>query len=145
MVRYESDIEKLEDRIKNVLSDSSLSRLNQSVAKGVEGMMKNRIHVKGKDADERPLKSYTREYAKQRRKKGLQTVPVNFRVSGKLQNSLVTKKGPGNSWVIEFNNPKSEAIAEGLQVKRPNVWEMSQNEIDYAVNRFAEELAILLK
>lgn len=139
--KFTIDASMLDDLLEP-LTDKNISSMNRSVAKGLENMMKTRIHIEGRDAEQNSLGNilYGKYYAE---KKGVARDAVNFRVHGNLQNSWVSHKGPGNSWVIDFNSDKEAKIAAGLSKLRPHVWELSEAEIDYATNKFAEELSKL--
>jgi hypothetical protein len=138
------NVDTLTDGLLSILSDDSISAINRSVSKGLENKMKYRIHVRGLNADNISLGSlrlYNADYAL---KKGVSRGAVNFRVNGSLQNAWVSRKGPGNSYVFEFNSDRYDEIATGLESRRPNVWAISDEEADYVLDRFSEELAKLI-
>jgi hypothetical protein len=73
--------------------------------RGVEGVMKERIFLKGLNSDENPIGiGYSALWGDIRKKKGLQTDFVDLKFSGRLRKSMTTKVADKDSVVIMIDN-----------------------------------------
>ena len=73
--------------------------------RGMEGIMKERIFLKGLNSDENPIGiGYSALWGDIRKKKGLQTDFVDLKFSGRLRKSMTTKVVDANSVAITIDN-----------------------------------------
>jgi hypothetical protein len=73
--------------------------------RGMEGIMKERIFLKGLNSDSNPIGvGYSALWKGIREKKGLQTGFVDLKFSGRLRKSMTTKVVDANSVAITIDN-----------------------------------------
>jgi hypothetical protein len=88
----------------NLLSKEA-NKILFSPTKGLEGIMKERIFLEGLNSDSNPIGvGYSKRWGKKRVKKGLQIDFVDLKFSGRLRESMTTKRADANTSVIIIDN-----------------------------------------
>jgi hypothetical protein len=91
-------------RLDNLLSKEA-NKILFSPTRGLEGIMKERIFLEGLNSDSNPIGvGYSKRWGKKRVKKGLQIDFVDLKFSGRLRNSMTTKRADANTSVIVIDN-----------------------------------------
>lgn len=136
-----SNIKIVSQRIKEklqILKDREY--LLRPVAFDMIDPMTKRIHVDGKDAEEKEIGSYSNKYLQLRERKYNRTADTKIIVSLTRQlendwNVIATDKGYGVGFLNVFNSQKARWVEENKGVK---IFFLSESEQKYAIERINE-------
>lgn len=136
-----SNIKIVSQRIKEklqILKDREY--LLRPVAFDMIDLMTKRIHVDGKDAEEKEIGSYSNKYLQLRERKYNRTADTKIIVSLTRQlendwNVIATDKGYGVGFLNVFNSQKARWVEENKGVK---IFFLSESEQKYAIERINE-------
>jgi hypothetical protein len=143
-ITVRSNIKIVSQRIKEklqILKDREY--LLRPVAFDMIDLMTKRIHVDGKDAEEKEIGTYNNQYLKLRQNKYNRTTDTKIIVSLTRQlendwNVIATDKGYGVGFLNVFNSQKARWVEA---IKGKKIFFLSESEQRYAIERLNELVA----
>lgn len=140
-ITVRTNIKLVSERIKQkleILKDREY--LLRPVAFDIIDLMTKRIHVDGRDAEEKQIGTYNNNYLRQRQEKYNRTADKKIIVSLTRQlendwNVIATDKGYGVGFLNPFNLQKARWVEEN---KGRKIFFLSESEQRYAIERLNE-------
>lgn len=137
MFKIESNIEDVKKSIQKTLTNSI--KFDQALREGAlsaVALISDRVQQRGERADgskmvtssKEKIGAYSKPYAKQREKKGLQTSIIDQTYSGDMMGDFVPAPEGANSYIVGFRGQLSSDKADWNERKFGKIFQLSERE-----------------